>query len=124
MKLTRDRWMAILMLLPSVVLIGVFVYGFIGQTAWTSFSDWGRVPSQALAVNPEIRGRVMSINMMAMGLMPVGVIPISVAAEYIGIHEALLLSAVLLAASVVLVGKRFPEIRRIDRGHEQPGAVA
>ncbi len=54
MKLTRDRWTAILMLLPSVVLIGVFVYGFIGQTAWTSFSDWGRVSSQALAVNPEI----------------------------------------------------------------------
>jgi len=55
MKLTRDRWTAILMLLPSVVLIGVFVYGFIGQTAWTSFSDWGRVPSQALAINPEIQ---------------------------------------------------------------------
>jgi len=54
MKLTRDRWMAVLMLLPSVVLIGVFVYGFIGQTAWTSFSDWGRVSSQALAVDPEI----------------------------------------------------------------------
>jgi glucose/mannose transport system permease protein len=54
MKLTRDRWTAILMLLPSVVLIGVFVYGFIGQTAWTSFSDWGRVSSQALAVDPEI----------------------------------------------------------------------
>jgi glucose/mannose transport system permease protein len=54
MKLTRDRWTAILMLLPSVVLIGVFVYGFIGQTAWTSFSDWGRVPAQALAVDPEI----------------------------------------------------------------------
>jgi len=55
MKLTRDRWTAILMLLPSVVLIGVFVYGFIGQTAWTSFSDWGRVSSQALAVNPDIQ---------------------------------------------------------------------
>jgi glucose/mannose transport system permease protein len=55
MKLTRDRWTAILMLLPSVLLIGVFVYGFIFQTAWTSFSDWGRVPAQALALNPQIK---------------------------------------------------------------------
>lgn len=55
MKLTRDRWTAILMLLPSVILLGVFVYGFIGQTAWTSLTDWGRDPAQALALNPEVR---------------------------------------------------------------------
>jgi len=55
MKMTRDRLTAILMLLPSVLLLGVFVYGFIGQTAWVSFSDWGRDPAQALALNPEIR---------------------------------------------------------------------
>lgn len=55
MKMTRDRLTAVLMLLPSVVLLGVFVYGFIGQTAWTSLGDWGRNPAQALALNPEIR---------------------------------------------------------------------
>ena len=55
MKMTRDRWTAILMLLPSVVLLGVFVYGFIGQTAWTSLTDWGRVPAQALAIDPVIQ---------------------------------------------------------------------
>ncbi|MDA0700236.1 MAG: sugar ABC transporter permease, partial [bacterium] len=55
MKMNRDRLTAILMLLPSVLLLGVFVYGFIGQTAWVSFSDWGRDPAQALALNPEIR---------------------------------------------------------------------
>lgn len=54
MKLTRDRLTAILMLLPSVVLLGVFVYGFIGQTAWTSLSDWGRDPAQALALDPQL----------------------------------------------------------------------
>ncbi|MDF1522963.1 MAG: sugar ABC transporter permease, partial [Trueperaceae bacterium] len=54
MKMTRDRWTAILMLLPSVVLLGVFVYGFIGQTAWTSLTDWGRNPAQALAIDPVI----------------------------------------------------------------------
>ena len=27
------------MLLPSIVLVGIFVYGFIGMTAWTSLTD-------------------------------------------------------------------------------------
>jgi MFS family permease len=76
-----------------------------------------------LAVKPEIRGRVMSINMMAIGLMPIGVIPVSVAAEFVGIHEALLLSALLLAASVLLLGYLFPEIRRIDKGYEESAPI-
>jgi MFS family permease len=70
-----------------------------------------------LAVLPEVRGRVMSINMMTMGLMPLGIIPISAAAEYFGIDIALLISAALLAASMVWLGWAFPDLRRIDRGH-------
>lgn len=71
-----------------------------------------------LAVSPEMRGRVMSINMMAMGLMPIGVIPVSAVAEFIGIHEALLMSAALLAISVLVLGRLFPEVRRIDKGYD------
>jgi glucose/mannose transport system permease protein len=52
---SNDRLWAILMLTPSVVLLAVFVYGFIGQTFWTSLTDWGRNPAQALAIDPEIR---------------------------------------------------------------------
>jgi glucose/mannose transport system permease protein len=52
--MNRDRWTAMLMLLPSVVLLAVFVYGFIGQTAWTSLTDWGRNPAEALSRTPEI----------------------------------------------------------------------
>ncbi len=55
MKLNRDRITAILMLLPSIILLGIFVYGFIGQTAYTSLTDWGLNPAQALAINPEIK---------------------------------------------------------------------
>nr|MBI9043175.1 sugar ABC transporter permease [Anaerolineaceae bacterium] len=36
----RDQITALLMLLPSVILIAVFVYGFIGQTAYSSMTDW------------------------------------------------------------------------------------
>jgi glucose/mannose transport system permease protein len=38
--LNRDRITAMLVLLPSVVLIAIFVYGFIYQTAYSSLTDW------------------------------------------------------------------------------------
>ena len=52
MRLNRDRLTAILMILPSLILLGIFVYGFIGRTAWFSLTDWGA--SRALALDPEI----------------------------------------------------------------------
>lgn len=51
----RDRWVAMLVLLPSLVLVALFVYGFIGQTISTSLTDWGRDPAQALALKPVLR---------------------------------------------------------------------
>ena len=38
--LNKDQLIAYLVLLPSVVLIAVFVYGFIYQTGYASFTDW------------------------------------------------------------------------------------
>ena len=38
----RDRILAFLVLLPSVLAVGVFVYGFIGQNLWVSLTDWGK----------------------------------------------------------------------------------
>lgn len=46
----QDKFKAILTLSPSIILIGVFVYGFIGNTFWISLTDWGGVA--ALAENP------------------------------------------------------------------------
>jgi len=51
----RDQLTAMLVLLPSLLLLGVFVYGFIAHTATTSLTDWGRDPAQALSQNPIIR---------------------------------------------------------------------
>ncbi|MBG0788965.1 MAG: sugar ABC transporter permease [Desulfovibrionaceae bacterium] len=48
---SRDRIKAFLTLLPSMILVGVFVYGFIGNTIWTSMTDWGGMG--ALALDPE-----------------------------------------------------------------------
>jgi len=44
-----------LVVLPSILLIAVFVYGFIGRALWASLTDWGKDPSQALALNPVTR---------------------------------------------------------------------
>ena len=35
-----DRITPILMIAPSVILIAIFVYGFIGRTAYTSLTAW------------------------------------------------------------------------------------
>ncbi len=48
--LNQNRAKAILTLLPSIILLGIFVYGFIGNTFWISLTDWGGVG--ALAENP------------------------------------------------------------------------
>jgi glucose/mannose transport system permease protein len=52
-RFTRDHLTAVLMLLPSLMVLAVFVYGFIGQTFYFSLTDWGRDPAQALALHPE-----------------------------------------------------------------------
>lgn len=39
----RERWIAFLMVLPSMLLIAVFVYGFIGWTTTVSLSKWDGV---------------------------------------------------------------------------------
>ncbi len=41
MRSRSDRMFAFLMLLPSIVLLGIFVYGFIGLSVQTSMTDWG-----------------------------------------------------------------------------------
>jgi len=45
-QVRRERWVAFLMVLPSIILIAIFVYGFIGWTTIVSLSQWdGIVPN-------------------------------------------------------------------------------
>jgi glucose/mannose transport system permease protein len=39
----RERWIALLMVLPSIILIAIFVYGFISWTTVVSLSNWDGV---------------------------------------------------------------------------------
>src|SRR3984893_8001967 len=44
-----------LVVLPSMVLVAVFVYGFIGRAVGASLPDLGKARSQALALKPVTR---------------------------------------------------------------------
>lgn len=66
-----------------------------------------------LNTSPEMRGRIMSINMMTFGLMPLSALPFGALAENIGTPDALGLSGVLLAAFTVLFALAYPSFRRI-----------
>mgnify|MGYP001196083887 CR=1 FL=1 len=70
-----------------------------------------------LACRPEIRGRVMAIMWMTFGFMPLGLIPITLLAEIVNIEIALVVSALLLAITIVLLGMFYPELKAIDKGH-------
>jgi len=52
MKSRRDKILAVLVIMPSVILLGIFVYWFIGRTFYISMTDWGK--EAPLAVNPTI----------------------------------------------------------------------
>ncbi len=46
----RERWLSFLIVLPSILLLGLFVYGFIAWTAAVSLSKWqGVVPNYSWA---------------------------------------------------------------------------
>ena len=66
-------------------------------------------------VEPHMRGRVLSVDMMAHGLMPLGIIPISLIAEAAGIAVALAASGLAFALAIGAVLVASPAVRRLDR---------
>jgi glucose/mannose transport system permease protein len=52
---SKNRVLGFLVLLPSFLLLGIFVYYFIGRTVYWSMTDWGKDPAQALATSPVLR---------------------------------------------------------------------
>ncbi|MEJ2130501.1 MAG: MFS transporter [Gammaproteobacteria bacterium] len=71
-----------------------------------------------LEVAPDMRGRIMSIDMMSHGLMPIGLLPISFIAERVSVQAGLALSGLMLAAIAVVLSLTLKQVRRIDMGFE------
>ena len=61
----------------------------------------------------EMRGRVMSIGMMAFGLTPLSALPFGALAESIGTPDALMVSGLLLTAGSLVLIIALPNLRRI-----------
>jgi glucose/mannose transport system permease protein len=52
MQSRRDNLAAALIILPSIILLGIFVYGFIAQTMRVSMTDWGQ--EAAMVLEPKV----------------------------------------------------------------------
>ncbi len=71
-----------------------------------------------LQISQEMRGRVMSVDMMSHGLMPLGLLPISWIAETYDVQTGLTVSGLILASLTVILWFFLAKVRRIDKGFE------
>ena len=69
-----------------------------------------------LRVEPRMRGRIMSIDMMTHGVMPLGLLPISFVAERASIEAGLALSGALLVITTIGMWFWLKQVRDIDKG--------
>ena len=80
----------------------------------------GLVSAAFLAINntvlvmrapEEVRGRVLSINMLTWGLLPVGQLPIGILAEQIGAPHATTVACLIAVVLVLVIAWRIPHLR-------------
>ena len=71
-----------------------------------------------LRVQQNMRGRVMSIDMMSHGLMPLGIVPIGYIVDHVSIQAGLVTSGLILVFITLIAGLLMPQIRAIDTGYE------
>jgi MFS family permease len=71
-----------------------------------------------LQISQEMRGRVMSIDMMSHGLMPLGLLPISWIAERYDVQTGLTVSGLVLASITLMLWFFLTKVRHIDTGYE------
>lgn len=71
-----------------------------------------------LQVSQQMRGRVMSIDLMSHGLMPLGILPIGYIAETVNVQAGLITSGTILFFVTIILGFFMPRIRSINRGYK------
>ncbi len=90
--------------------LALMVVGWL--SAWNMSLNRGLLQMQT---TPEMRGRILSIDMMSHGLMPLGVLPIAWIAEVRDVATALAVSGLLLMLSVAAL-TLMRAVRRVDAG--------
>lgn len=54
-SLSADRAWSLIVLLPSAVLLAIFVYGFIARSGYISLTNWGADPAQTFSEHPILK---------------------------------------------------------------------
>ena len=102
----------------QVVWLAVALVAAIGWlSAWNMSLNRGLLQMQ---VDPVMRGRIMSIDMMSHGLMPIGVIPISMIAERYSVAVALEVAGVVFVLVVLALAAFTTSVRRVDQDLQRP----
>lgn len=71
-----------------------------------------------LQVAQNMRGRVMSIDLMSHGLMPIGILPIGYIAEQVSVEAGLVTSGMILFTVSVILCFVLKQVRGIDTGYK------
>ncbi|MEQ8485914.1 MAG: MFS transporter [Pseudomonadales bacterium] len=96
----------------QVVWLAVVLVAVIGWlSAWNMSLNRGMLQMQ---VDPTMRGRILSIDMMSHGLMPIGVIPISFIAERYSVAVALEVAGAVFVVVVLCLAAFTSSVRRVD----------
>lgn len=101
----------------AVWLAAGLIAGIGWLSAWNMSLNRGLLQTQ---VSGEMRGRIMSIDMMSHGLMPVGVIPISLIAEHYSVAVALEVTGVVFVVVVAALALFNSSVRRVDENLREP----
>lgn len=105
----------------QVVWLAVVLVAAIGWlSAWNMSLNRGMLQMQ---VDPAMRGRILSIDMMSHGLMPIGVIPISFIAERWSVAVALEAAGAVFVLTVIGLALGTNSVRRVDEKLPRPARV-
>jgi predicted MFS family arabinose efflux permease len=125
MSKTKNKGM---ILIVSALIWGITLAGFALVTSYSMAIPFllamGAVSSIFMSMNmtlmqtmaaPEMRGRMMSLNMMTFGLMPVSSLPLGALAEYRNsTADALFISGILLTLGTLIFVFVYPQFRKIE----------
>lgn len=93
---------------PNVLLAGAFL--FVSGMMSAAFLAINQTAMQ-LAVDDDVRGRVMSVSMLTWGVLPIGQLAVGIVANTTGAPGALVTFCLIAIALMALIVQRFPALR-------------